>query len=199
MSGFLLLLVIDWVMRQTVEGERTEDLDFADDIALLLLTLNHLQSKTNRLEDSAARVGLKLNGNKCKTLRSNSKREENLTAGNSEVENLDTLTYLAANVTKDGGSTADIKRRTALASASFRRLNNIWRVTDLSRKTKASLFKSLVLSLLLYGCETWKLTRGEEEKLEIFQTKCLRKIFRMAATHLKQDGSRNGRSREDQR
>lgn len=111
MSRFLFLLVIDWVMRQTVEGERTgirrnfttvlEDLDFADDIALLSLTLNHLQSKTNKLEDSAARVGLKLNGNKCKTLRTNSKKEENFTAGNNEA-------YLGANVTKDSGSTADI-------------------------------------------------------------------------------------------
>ena len=45
MSGFLFLLVIDWVMRKTVEGERTgtrwnfttvlEDLDFVDDLALL--------------------------------------------------------------------------------------------------------------------------------------------------------------------
>ena len=118
MLGFLFLFVIDWVMRQTVEGEKTgirwnfttvlEDLDFADDIALLSSTLNHLQSKTNK------------------------------------------------------------QRRTALASASFRRPNYIWQATDISRKTKASLFKSLVLSVLLYGGETWKLTKGEEEKLDIF-------------------------------
>ena len=85
MSGFLFLLVIDWVMRQTVEGERTgirwnfttvlEDLDFADDIALLSSTMGHLQTKTTKLEDNAARVGLKLNANKCKTLKANSKRE----------------------------------------------------------------------------------------------------------------------------
>ena len=45
MSGFLFLLVIDWVMRRTIEGRRTgirwqfanklEDLDFADDVALV--------------------------------------------------------------------------------------------------------------------------------------------------------------------
>ena len=187
MSGFLFLLAIDWVMQQTVGGERTgirwnfttvlEDLDFADDIALLSSTLNHLQSKTDRLENNSARIGLKLNGGKCKTLRTNSKRDENLTAGGNEIEDVESFTYLGANVTKDGGSTADIKRRIALASASFRKLNNIWRARDINKKTKASLFKSLVLSVLLYGCETWKLTKGEEEKLDIFQTKCLRKVF----------------------
>ena len=39
--------------------------------------------------------------------------------------------------------------------------------------------KSLVLSVLLYGCETWKLTKGEEEKLDVFQTRCLRRVFKI--------------------
>lgn len=33
---------------------------------------------------------------------------------------------------------------------------------DIGRKTKVSLFKSLVLSVLLHGCETWKLTKTED-------------------------------------
>ncbi|XP_062604700.1 uncharacterized protein LOC134266492 [Saccostrea cucullata] len=54
MPGFLFLLVIDWVMQQSVRGMRTgirwdfttmlEDLDFADDIALLSSAMDHLQS-----------------------------------------------------------------------------------------------------------------------------------------------------------
>nr|KAG5687784.1 hypothetical protein BaRGS_025678 [Batillaria attramentaria] len=189
MSGFLFLLVIDWVMRQTVGGERTgirwnfttilEDLDFADDIALLSSTMNHLQAKTTKLEDNAARVGLKLNAKKCKVLKTNSKSNASLKVGHSEVEEVESFTYLGANVTKDGGGTADIKKRIALASASFKRLSNIWQATNISRKTKASLFKSLVLSVLLYGCETWKLTKGEEKRLDIFQTKCLRRILKI--------------------
>ena len=53
MSGFLFLLVIDWVMQKTTEGKRTgirwnfttmlDDLNFADDLALLSSTMNHLQ------------------------------------------------------------------------------------------------------------------------------------------------------------
>jgi hypothetical protein len=189
MSGFLFLLVIDWVMRRTVEGERTglrwnlttmlEDLDFADDIALLSSTMNHLQQKTTRLESNAARVGLKLNAKKCKILKVNSRSNNKLRAGESEVEEVESFTYLGANVTKDGGSTVDVRKRVAMASAQFKRLTNIWQAGNISRKTKISLFKSLVLSVLLYGCETWKLTKGEERKLDIFQTKCLRKICKI--------------------
>ena len=87
--------------------------------------------------------------------------------------------YLGANVTKDGGSTADIKKRIGLASTTFKRLSSSWQATDIGRKTRVSLFKSLVLSVLLYGCETWKLTKREEKKLDAFQTKCLRTIFKI--------------------
>ena len=54
MSGFLFLLVIDWVMRRTVEKENTgirwrmtsrlEDLDFADDLVLLSSKKTHVEA-----------------------------------------------------------------------------------------------------------------------------------------------------------
>jgi hypothetical protein len=102
MSGFLFLLVIDWVMRRTVEGERTgirwdfttmlEDLDFADDLALLSSTMNHLQHKTTKLKGNAAKVGLKLNAQKCKVMKANSKSEDKLKVGESEVEEVESFT-----------------------------------------------------------------------------------------------------------
>ena len=44
---------------------------------------------------------------------------------NCEVEEVYSFTYLGANVTKDGGSTADVRKRIAMASGSFRRLDSI--------------------------------------------------------------------------
>ena len=57
MSGFIYLLVVDWIMRRTTENGNTgirwkfmsklEDLDFADDIALLSSTQQHAQVLDN--------------------------------------------------------------------------------------------------------------------------------------------------------
>ena len=59
MSGFLSLLVTDWMMRRSVEGARTgnrwkmttmpEDLDFADDLALISNIFTQIQKKIDRL------------------------------------------------------------------------------------------------------------------------------------------------------
>ena len=95
-----------------------------------------------------------LNAKMCKTLKANSKNIAKLTVGHSEVEEVECFTYLGASITKDGGGTADVNKGIALARSSFRRLSNIWQSSDINRKTKASLFKSLVLSVLLYSCDT---------------------------------------------
>ena len=60
MSGFLFLLIIDWVMRHTVKEERTglkwkftsklEDLDFVDDVALMSSTQRHLQCRETQIK-----------------------------------------------------------------------------------------------------------------------------------------------------
>ena len=65
MSPMLLLVEIDWVMRRTVGNKRKEirwtltsmleDIDFADDIALLSSYANHLQKKTNDLNFGGGR------------------------------------------------------------------------------------------------------------------------------------------------
>ena len=39
------------------------------------------------------------------------------------------------------------------------------------------IFKTNVVAVLLYGCETWRTTKKDESKLDVFQNKCLRKIL----------------------
>ncbi|CAF1405586.1 unnamed protein product [Adineta ricciae] len=78
-SPFLFLLVIDFVMRETMNGSdfgiqwnnmsRFTDLDFADDIVLLANTEENLQKMTTALETTASNVGLRINSEKTNTFR----------------------------------------------------------------------------------------------------------------------------------
>lgn len=47
----------------------------------------------------------------------------------------------------------------------------------IKRKTKVLLYKSLVRSVLTYACETWTITRADEDMLGVFERKVLRGIF----------------------
>ena len=74
MSGFLCLLVNDRVMRKTVEGWQTriswqftktlEDLDFADDIALVASGTVDMQTKVENLNINGKKTRLNINHGK---------------------------------------------------------------------------------------------------------------------------------------
>ena len=55
-----------------------------------------------------------------------------------------------------GDSEPDVKRRISKASQAFSMLKNIWKSKKLSRNTTIRIFRSNVVSVLLYGCESWK-------------------------------------------
>jgi hypothetical protein len=47
----------------------------------------------------------------------------------------------------------------------------------LSRKLKVKIYKTIILPVVLYGCETWSLTLREEHRLRVFENRVLRRIF----------------------
>jgi hypothetical protein len=47
----------------------------------------------------------------------------------------------------------------------------------LSKKLQITIYKTIILSAVSYGCETWTLTLGEEYKLAVFENRVLKRIF----------------------
>jgi hypothetical protein len=47
----------------------------------------------------------------------------------------------------------------------------------LSRNVKVNIDKTIILPVVLYGCETWSLTLREEHRLRVFENRVLRRIF----------------------
>lgn len=65
----------------------------------------------------------------------------------------------------------------SLAESRKPQLRPILRNKQLSRKTKLRFFQSNIISILLYGCETWSSTKTATRKLQIFVNRCLRTII----------------------
>jgi hypothetical protein len=45
------------------------------------------------------------------------------------------------------------------------------------KNVKVRIYKTIILSVILYGCETWSLTGREDHKLRLFENRVLRRIF----------------------
>ena len=89
-----------------------KNLEFANDIALLSCRFNDLHEKTERLKKEAARVGLKLNARKGKTLRTDhNKHKRRIVVNGEQVEDVEEYIYQGAIVNKDGGGCGDIRNQ----------------------------------------------------------------------------------------
>jgi hypothetical protein len=47
----------------------------------------------------------------------------------------------------------------------------------LSRNVKVKIYKTIILPVVLHGCETWSLTLREEHRLRVFDNMVLKRIF----------------------
>ncbi|GFR91455.1 endonuclease-reverse transcriptase [Elysia marginata] len=76
------------------------------------------------------------------------------------------------------GDQEDIERRKQLSSAALVKLKNVWFKGDkITKNTKLKLYKALVKSVLTYNCGTWAPTQSQEERLNAFHRKQLKKVL----------------------
>ena len=141
-----------------------ENLDFADDISLLSSRRDDIQEKMNRLTSFT------------KLMKLNTTNNQSVTVNNQQLEEVDEFTYLGSKVSTDCDS---VLPRLSMAKQAFGILNPVWKSTKFNFRTKIRIFKSNVLSVLLYGRECWKVTREISRNLTSSKTKRFQRIKRI--------------------
>ena len=124
------------------------------------------------LERVAAGIGLHVNAHKTEYMCYN--QTGNITTlDGASLKLVDKFTYLGSSVSS---TEKDIDTRLTKAWTAIDRLSIIWK-SDLTDKMKRSFFQAAVVSILLYGCTTWTLTKRLEKKLDGNYTRMLRAIL----------------------
>ena len=84
---------------------------------------------------------------------------------------------MGVTVTNTNDMQEEIKCRINMGNACYYSLEKILSSHLLSKKFKIKTYKTIILPVVLYGCETWSLTLREEHRLKVFENKVLRKTF----------------------
>ena len=162
---------IRWALFDTLE-----DPDFADDLALLSHTHQHMQEKTCRLSKFGHQVGLQISKRKTEVMTLNVNAPAPVFLDDYVLPSTETFTYLCSVVRQDGCTNEDIHSRLSKARNAFRSLNAVWRSLQYSIKPRLKLYQSCILSTLLYGSECWWMTEHVLSNLSSFHRTSLRKI-----------------------
>ena len=179
LAPFLFILCLDYALRNsadlhtelgfTLEKSRSSrypakmitDVDYADDLALLSDTIDEASRLLHHVEDAASKIGLYINAKKTEYVCYNQAGEIKSKSGNS-IKAVNEFSYLGSNI---HSTTKDIDIRKAKAWKALDSLRVVWK-SSLSDKMKRDLFKAVVESVLVYGSNTWTLTKQMENSLD---------------------------------
>jgi hypothetical protein len=71
----------------------------------------------------------------------------------------------------------EIKSRLKSGNACYHFVQNLLSSSLLFKNVKIKIYRTIILPVVLYGCESWSLTLREECRLRVFKNKVLRRIF----------------------
>jgi len=90
---------------------------------------------------------------------------------------MDEFKYLGTTLTNQNSIQEEIKSRLKSGNACYHSVQNLLSSSLLSKNLNIKIYRTIILPVVLYGCETWSLTLREERRLRVFQNRVLRRIF----------------------
>ena len=124
---------------------------------------------------------MSINGAKTKIMSigaGNDDDQPTITLRGNALEAVEEFSYLGSKVGQTArvdGEVSTQLEKVATVYQMWRR--KVFRSQSVSKKTKAHVFRVIVMSVLLYGSETWAVTQQDLKRLHAFQMKCLRDII----------------------
>ena len=132
---------------------------YADDTTLMAESEEELKSLLMKVKEESEKVGLKLNIQRTKIMVSGP-----ITSWEIDGETVETVSdfiFLGSQLTADGDCSHEIKRCLLLGKKVMTNLDSIFKSRDITLLTKVHLVKALVFPVVMYGCESWTVKKGE--------------------------------------
>ena len=102
----------------------------------------------------------------------------NVKIENNSFERAEEFKYLGKTLTNQNSIEEEIKGRLMLGNACYRSVQNLLSSSLLSKNLKIKIYRTIILPVVVCGCETWSLTLRDERRLRVFENNVLRRIFR---------------------
>ena len=125
-----------------------------------------------KVKEESRKVGLKLNIQNTKIMASSP-----ITSWQIDGETMETVTNFilwGSKITEDGDWSHEIKKLFLLGKKSMTNPNSILKSRDITLPAKVCLVKSMVFSVVMYGCENWTIKKAEHQRIDAFELWCWR-------------------------
>lgn len=149
-----------------INGEYLNHLRFADDIVLLSDNYQDLKYMLETLDEESQRCGLHMNANKTFVMTNGDKIP--ISIQSRTIEYVDEYLYLGQNISFEEQTSREVERRIKKAWNRYWSLKEIFK-SNIPIKLKKKAMDTIILPTLLYGCQSWAMTKDVMHKIQVFQ------------------------------
>jgi sorting nexin-29 len=156
-------------------------LAYANDVNILGGSIHTVKEIVEALVVATKEIGLEVNADKTKYVvmsrDRNAGRDVSVKIDNSSIERVEEFKYLGTILTDQNSVQEEIRSRLKLGNACYYSVQNLLSSRLLSKNFKINIYRTIILPVVLFGCETWSLTMREERRLRVFENRVLRRVF----------------------
>ena len=153
------------------------NLRFADNSTLNTESEEELKSLLKKMKEESEKVGLKLNIQKTRIMASNPNTSWQI--GGETMETVKDFRFWGYKITADGDCCHESKRCLLLGRKAMTNLDSILKSRDITLPTKFHLVKAMIFPVLRYGCESWTTKKAQCQRIDAFELRCCRRLFRV--------------------
>ena len=142
-----------------IAGRNINDLRYADDTTLIAESEEELNSLLVKVIEDSEKAGLKLNIQKTKIMASG-----HITSWQIDGETVETAAgfiFGGSKITADGVCNHAVKRCLLLGRKAIKNLDSMLKSRDITLLTMVHLVKAMIFPIVMYGCESWTITKAE--------------------------------------
>ena len=148
----------------------------SDEVNMLGGSAHTIKENAEALVVAGKEIGAEVNADETKYMvRSrdrNAGRSHNIKTDNSSFQRVEEFKYLGTNLTNQNSIQEKIKSRFKSGNACYYSVQNLLSSSLLSKHLKIKIHRTVILPVVLYGCETWSLTLREERRLSVLRIGC---------------------------
>ena len=153
-------------------------LAYAYDVNILGGSIHAEKENAEALVAATREIGLEVSVDKTKCIvmsrDQNAGRNSSVRIGNSTFERVEESKYLGTTLTNQNSIPEEIKVRVKSGNFCYHSVQNLLSSRLLYKNLKIKIYRTIIIPVVLYGCETWSLTLREERKLRLFENVVLR-------------------------
>jgi hypothetical protein len=183
LSPLLFNFALKYAIRRVQEKQKGQKLNGTHTLMTIVFwekILDTIQKNTGALLDASKEVGLEVNSEKSKYMlmsRKKARQKHSIKIVNRSFGGVAKFRYLRTKLTDQNGMQEEIKSRINSRNTCYLLVQTLLSSCLLSRNVMVKIYKTILLPVVLYRCETWSLTLREGHRLRVFESRVLRKIF----------------------